>query len=233
MDSARGTPFFWTERVPTRLWVFHRSRQQPVSSMGPLCTADRATLGEERQAMCGPHVNACFVEPSSFESRPINRACGRYHQPCRPRERWRTPHAHHSGLSVPISAPYRPSVPFSRSRVVACEVENVLFSEELMVGAPGFEPGTPSPPDWCANRAALRSANGPRLRCRGASRKGRVIGRGGGLSAPGPGLPETRRFIQRDGRCQTITSACAARHGRQLLTPNHLIHRLCAKFCGE
>ena len=27
----------------------------------------------------------------------------------------------------------------------------------LLVGAPGFEPGTPSPPDWCANRAALRS----------------------------------------------------------------------------
>jgi hypothetical protein len=27
-----------------------------------------------------------------------------------------------------------------------------------VVGAPGFEPGTPSPPDWCANRAALRSA---------------------------------------------------------------------------
>src|SRR5260221_14671743 len=28
----------------------------------------------------------------------------------------------------------------------------------ILVGAPGFEPGTPSPPDWCANRAALRSA---------------------------------------------------------------------------
>src|SRR5215469_740528 len=27
-----------------------------------------------------------------------------------------------------------------------------------MVGAPRFELGTPSPPDWCANRAALRSA---------------------------------------------------------------------------
>ena len=27
----------------------------------------------------------------------------------------------------------------------------------LMVGAPRFELGTPSPPDWCANRAALRS----------------------------------------------------------------------------
>jgi hypothetical protein len=26
-----------------------------------------------------------------------------------------------------------------------------------MVGAPRFELGTPSPPDWCANRAALRS----------------------------------------------------------------------------
>src|SRR5262249_7214552 len=27
----------------------------------------------------------------------------------------------------------------------------------LLVGAPRFELGTPSPPDWCANRAALRS----------------------------------------------------------------------------
>ena len=26
-----------------------------------------------------------------------------------------------------------------------------------LVGAAGFEPATPSPPDWCANRAALRS----------------------------------------------------------------------------
>jgi hypothetical protein len=28
-----------------------------------------------------------------------------------------------------------------------------------VVGAAGFEPATPSPPDWCANRAALRSAS--------------------------------------------------------------------------
>src|SRR4051794_26986146 len=28
---------------------------------------------------------------------------------------------------------------------------------EELVGAPRFELGTPSPPDWCANRAALRS----------------------------------------------------------------------------
>jgi hypothetical protein len=27
----------------------------------------------------------------------------------------------------------------------------------LMVGAAGFEPTTPSPPDWCANQAAPRS----------------------------------------------------------------------------
>ena len=27
----------------------------------------------------------------------------------------------------------------------------------VVVGAPRFELGTPSPPDWCANRAALRS----------------------------------------------------------------------------
>ena len=39
---------------------------------------------------------------------------------------------------------------------------------EFLVGAPRFELGTPSPPDWCANRAALRSEpdrdyNGNRL----------------------------------------------------------------------
>src|SRR5260221_12437984 len=38
----------------------------------------------------------------------------------------------------------------------AAQMTNV--GANLMVGAPGFEPGTPSPPDWCANRAALRSA---------------------------------------------------------------------------
>lgn len=32
----------------------------------------------------------------------------------------------------------------------------------LVVGAPRFELGTPSPPDWCANRAALRSERGGR-----------------------------------------------------------------------
>src|SRR5207245_5211673 len=47
----------------------------------------------------------------------------------------------------------------------------------LLVGAPRFELGTPSPPDWCANRAALRSANSleaVHLRPRGRPRKGRA-----------------------------------------------------------
>jgi hypothetical protein len=34
----------------------------------------------------------------------------------------------------------------------------VLNYKVPVVGAPRFELGTPSPPDWCANRAALRSA---------------------------------------------------------------------------
>ena len=34
----------------------------------------------------------------------------------------------------------------------------------LVVGAPRFELGTPSPPDWCATRAALRSAGTSGLR---------------------------------------------------------------------
>src|SRR5271169_1992615 len=32
-----------------------------------------------------------------------------------------------------------------------------MMRPDKMVGAPRFELGTPSPPDWCANRAALRS----------------------------------------------------------------------------
>jgi hypothetical protein len=41
-----------------------------------------------------------------------------------------------------------------------------------LVGAPRFELGTPSPPDWCANRAALRSADEAQgLRRAGALRK--------------------------------------------------------------
>src|SRR5215470_13705411 len=52
----------------------------------------------------------------------------------------------------------------------------------MLVGAARFELATPSPPDWCANRAALRSANRqeaddlrPRARARkgGRARKGR------------------------------------------------------------
>ena len=31
----------------------------------------------------------------------------------------------------------------------------------FLVGAAGFEPTTPSPPDWCANQAALRSEGAP------------------------------------------------------------------------
>jgi hypothetical protein len=36
-------------------------------------------------------------------------------------------------------------------------VEMLAIRLEFLVGAPRFELGTPSPPDWCANRAALRS----------------------------------------------------------------------------
>ena len=32
---------------------------------------------------------------------------------------------------------------------------------KILVGARGFEPPTPSPPDWCANQAALRSERAP------------------------------------------------------------------------
>jgi hypothetical protein len=36
-----------------------------------------------------------------------------------------------------------------------------------LVGAARFELATPSPPDWCANRAALRSETGSPLMCAG------------------------------------------------------------------
>jgi hypothetical protein len=48
------------------------------------------------------------------------------------------------------------------------DAEMLAIGLEFLVGAPRFELGTPSPPDWCANRAALRSEpdsdyNGQRL----------------------------------------------------------------------
>src|SRR5262249_50289570 len=47
---------------------------------------------------------------------------------------------------------------------------------DLLVGAARFELATPSPPDWCANRAALRSAE-KFLRRVFMARKGRRIWR--------------------------------------------------------
>src|SRR5438067_11742087 len=58
----------------------------------------------------------------------------------------------------------------------------------FLVGAPRFELGTPSPPDWCANRAALRSAVSLRaddLRRRGGSCKGFRAAAAGDASAAG------------------------------------------------
>src|SRR5262249_22929939 len=42
---------------------------------------------------------------------------------------------------------------------------NLLIVIDYLVGAPRFELGTPSPPDWCANRAALRSAEEVTRQC--------------------------------------------------------------------
>src|SRR4051812_12801704 len=49
-------------------------------------------------------------------------------------------------LGLTSDAPVFPRSPFPR------------LGAAVLVGAPRFELGTPSPPDWCANRAALRSA---------------------------------------------------------------------------
>ena len=41
-----------------------------------------------------------------------------------------------------------------RYRIDSKRVDVILL--KFLVGAAGFEPTTPSPPDWCANRAAPR-----------------------------------------------------------------------------
>ena len=52
-----------------------------------------------------------------------------------------------SGLSVLVGAHCRRSVPFLLPARVSAASELSLFSMGLMVGAPRFELGTPSPPD--------------------------------------------------------------------------------------
>src|SRR5271166_1339995 len=61
------------------------------------------------------------------------------------------------GLSAPIPGLWCRFVPFLRLVHVEAECKKPLFYGAYLVGAPRFELGTPSPPDWCANRAALRS----------------------------------------------------------------------------
>src|ERR1700741_4311530 len=53
-----------------------------------------------------------------------------------------------------------------------------------MVGAAGFEPTTPSPPDWCANQAAPRSV--PVSLGLSGLRAGFPVREGRGLYAPAP-----------------------------------------------
>src|SRR5262245_12340065 len=68
-----------------------------------------------------------------------------------------------------------------------------------MVGAARFELATPSPPDWCANRAALRSAKGRRANeYAGRSGSARLRWSAGLQSrtrrrTPGSSLPIARR----------------------------------------
>lgn len=91
-----------------------------------------------------------------------------------------------------------------------------------MVGAPRFELGTPSPPDWCANRAALRSAgtSGPRTAvlpafCRSLGRRPPLNPTGGGgRKGEGPG-GWARRWAQRKatrGACNNPGTYMALQH---------------------
>ena len=43
-----------------------------------------------------------------------------------------------------------------RGRGESEEESGIISNATFLVGAAGFEPTTPSPPDWCANRAAPR-----------------------------------------------------------------------------
>lgn len=92
-----------------------------------------------------------------------------------------------------------------------------LILPGILVGAAGFEPTTPSPPDWCANRAALRSEHqgpdGPGLRqidrARSFPKKHR---RRGALSASGSG-EKFDRAVSTDFRAmwqfKTCSTLCA------------------------
>ena len=70
-----------------------------------------------------------------------------------------------------------------------------------MVGAPGFEPGTSSPPDWHANQAAPRPVADSlaRPRCHGRRLRHHVGGERRGRS-PAPGLTEPGGEEERDLR---------------------------------
>src|ERR1700731_474169 len=62
------------------------------------------------------------------------------------------------GLFGPMWGFCVPFVRFRAGRRFRRGIWNFNNINRLLVGAPRFELGTPSPPDWCANRAALRSA---------------------------------------------------------------------------
>src|SRR5262249_43673971 len=55
--------------------------------------------------------------------------------------------------NLPGASPLLPQADFGEASRSILSVRYL----NLLVGAPRFELGTPSPPDWCANRAALRS----------------------------------------------------------------------------
>jgi hypothetical protein len=88
--------------------------------------------------------------------------------------------------------------------------------QEAMVGAGRFELPTPSPPDWCANQAALRSVSGRLLPRRGrgvnrgvlCARNGTKVGKGvdfSRLRAPTLGGAQNRRW-RRDRSRPTAAS---------------------------
>jgi hypothetical protein len=58
-----------------------------------------------------------------------------------------------------LAADRLPGSVFALGRSARHIAEKLLFQGVFLVGAPRFELGTPSPPDWCANRAALRSVD--------------------------------------------------------------------------
>src|SRR4029450_9701846 len=97
-----------------------------------------------------------------------------------------------------------------------------------VVGTAGFEPATPSPPDWCANQAAPRPERGPESPKRASGYPGpprrprpsatgqvppRPSGTGRPLPGPNPDHQPHRRALEPEGPPQVPLQVAAVAGG--------------------